>query len=130
MTVLPSPIAHRTRVTFAEAVTVTPPAVAEAVAGPAGRGLDGGPEDGVSILPLPPVHEPLPPVDETALAQAKAATMALVRQGKVTNEVQAMVIPSQREVLVTVEAIPASASKRSTGGGPRRARSSSPPFSP
>ncbi|MFD8887542.1 hypothetical protein ACFV0H_34400 [Streptomyces erythrochromogenes] len=68
----------------------------------AGRGLDGGPEDGVSILPPPPAREPLPPVDERALAQAKAATMALVRQGKVTNEVQAMVIPSQRGVLVAV----------------------------
>ncbi|WLQ69362.1 hypothetical protein [Streptomyces glycanivorans] len=34
MTVAPSPIAHRTLVTFAVAVTVTPPAVAVAVAGP------------------------------------------------------------------------------------------------
>ncbi|MFC8230700.1 hypothetical protein [Streptomyces sp. NPDC057287] len=34
MTVVPSPIAHRTLVTFAVAVTATPPAVAEAVAGP------------------------------------------------------------------------------------------------
>ncbi|MFE0116781.1 hypothetical protein ACFWZA_01635 [[Kitasatospora] papulosa] len=34
VTVVPPPIAHRTLVTFAEAVTVTPPAVAVAVAGP------------------------------------------------------------------------------------------------
>src|SRR6478609_14070 len=34
VTVVPSPIAHRTLVTFAVAVTVTPPAVAVAVAGP------------------------------------------------------------------------------------------------
>ncbi|MEW2339656.1 hypothetical protein AB0932_35905, partial [Streptomyces sp. NPDC006682] len=34
VTVVPSPIAHRTLVTLAVAVTVTPPAVADAVAGP------------------------------------------------------------------------------------------------
>ncbi|MEU2469262.1 hypothetical protein ACN6LF_000831 [[Kitasatospora] papulosa] len=34
VTLAPSPIAHRTRVTFAVAVTVTPPAVAEADTGP------------------------------------------------------------------------------------------------
>ncbi|MCX4417803.1 hypothetical protein OOK43_31695 [[Kitasatospora] papulosa] len=44
VTAVPSPIAHRTLVTLAVAVTVTPPAVAEAVAGP---NVDG---DGVAHI--------------------------------------------------------------------------------
>lgn len=68
----------------------------------AGRGLEGGPEDGVTALEPPRVPDPLPPVDEAALAKARAATEALVRQGKVAGAVGAMVIPSQRGVLVAV----------------------------
>ncbi|WP_327436462.1 hypothetical protein OG279_37540 (plasmid) [Streptomyces sp. NBC_01201] len=48
MTVVPSPIAHRTLVTLAVAVTVTPPAVAVAVAeAVAGPNVDG---DGVAHI--------------------------------------------------------------------------------
>lgn len=68
----------------------------------AGRGLEGGPEDGVTMLEPPGPAEALPPVDEAALARARAATEALVRQGKVAEAVGAMVIPSQRGVLVAV----------------------------
>ncbi|MFG3590726.1 hypothetical protein [Streptomyces sp. NPDC047990] len=62
----------------------------------AGRGLDGAPEDGV--MPLQPSGgpDPMPPLDEEALAEAKAATAVLVRQGKVSEPVGAMVIPAQR----------------------------------
>lgn len=62
----------------------------------AGRGLDGAPEDGVSPLPPQGGPDPMPPLDEDALAQARAATAVLVRQGKVAEPVGAMVIPAQR----------------------------------
>ncbi|WP_338675978.1 hypothetical protein V1460_25640 [Streptomyces sp. SCSIO 30461] len=62
----------------------------------AGRGLAGAPEDGV--MPLAPPHgpDPMPTLDEEALAQAQAATAVLVRQGKVAEPVGAMVIPAPR----------------------------------
>ncbi|MEV0581184.1 hypothetical protein [Streptomyces sp. NPDC050392] len=60
----------------------------------AGRGLDGAPDDGV--MPLPGGPDPMPPLDEEALADAQAATAVLVRQGKVAEPVGAMVIPAQR----------------------------------
>ncbi|MGH3802692.1 MAG: hypothetical protein ACRDTD_21720 [Pseudonocardiaceae bacterium] len=68
----------------------------------AGRGLGGGPEDGVSMLQPPSGPDPLPPVDEAAMASARTAIEALVRQGKVSETVGAMVIPSQRGVLGAV----------------------------
>lgn len=68
----------------------------------AGRGLEGAPEDDVTVLEPPGPPQALPPVDEAALARARAATEALVRQGKVGRAVGAMVIPSQRGVLVAV----------------------------
>lgn len=62
----------------------------------AGRGLDGAPEDGV--MPLQPSGgpDPMPPVDDEALAAAQAAAAVLVRQGKVFEPVGAMIIPAQR----------------------------------
>lgn len=68
----------------------------------AGRGLEGGPGDGVTMLEPPRGPDPMPPVDEAAMARARAATEALVRQGKVSEAVGAMVIPSQHGVLVAV----------------------------
>lgn len=68
----------------------------------AGLGLDGGPEDGVTLLEPPRPPDPLPPVDEMALARTREATEALVREGKVAEAVGAMVVPSQRGVLVAV----------------------------
>lgn len=68
----------------------------------AGRGLEGGPEDGVTLLEPPGPPEEMPPVDEAALAKARATTEALVRQGKVSGAVGAMVIPSQRGVMFAV----------------------------
>lgn len=62
----------------------------------AGRGLDGAPEDGVMPLAPPRGPDPLPPLDEQALAEAQAATAVLVRQGRVAEPVGAMVIPSPR----------------------------------
>ncbi|WAP58174.1 hypothetical protein [Streptomyces sp. S465] len=62
----------------------------------AGRGLDGAPEDGVMTLVLPSGPDPMPPLDEKALADAQAATAVLVRQGKVSEPAGAMVIPAQR----------------------------------
>ncbi|MFH8477089.1 hypothetical protein [Streptomyces sp. NPDC018000] len=62
----------------------------------AGRGLDGAPEDSVIPLPPPAAPDPMPPLDKKALAAAQAATAALVRQGKVSEPVGAMVIPAQR----------------------------------
>ncbi|MFJ2203292.1 hypothetical protein [Streptomyces violaceusniger] len=62
----------------------------------AGRGLDGAPEDGVMPLLPPGGPDPMPPVDQAALADAQAATAVLVRQGKVAEPVGAMVIPAQR----------------------------------
>ncbi|MFJ9597983.1 hypothetical protein ACIRS3_35210 [Streptomyces virginiae] len=97
---------------FAERLRVEMPFLAQRVTfyennQAAGRGLDGGPEDEVAILPPPLEREPLPPLDE----RAQAATLALVRQGKVTDEVQAMVIPSQRGVLVAVGGVDGSCSR-------------------
>lgn len=69
----------------------------------AGRGLEGAPDDGV--IPLPgyaPDPGPVPSLDTNALGQAQQATQALVRAGKVAEGVGAMVIPSQRGVLVAV----------------------------
>lgn len=60
----------------------------------AGRGLEGAPEDGVSQLAPPRGPEPVPPLDEQALAEAQAATAVLVRQGKVAEPAGAMVIPA------------------------------------
>ncbi|MEV6672698.1 hypothetical protein [Streptomyces sp. NPDC051162] len=68
----------------------------------AGRGLDGAPEDGVMPLPTAPAPGLMPPLDEKALADAQAATAVLVRQGKVSEPVGAMVIPAQRGVLFAV----------------------------
>jgi hypothetical protein len=68
----------------------------------ADRGLEGGPEDGVMPLAPPRPPDPLPPVDEAALAKARAATDALARQGKVAAAVGAMVIPSRHGVLMAV----------------------------
>ncbi|MDJ0383742.1 hypothetical protein [Streptomyces sp. G-G2] len=68
----------------------------------AGRGLEGGPEDGVTMLEPPRGPDPMPPVDEAAMARARTGIEALVRQGKVSEAVGAMVIPSQRGVLVAV----------------------------
>lgn len=68
----------------------------------AGRGLDGAPEDGVMPLRGAPAPQPMLPVDEKALAGAKAATAVLVRQGKVSEPVGAMVIPAPRGVLFAV----------------------------
>ncbi|MGW0920720.1 hypothetical protein ACWD3J_17100 [Streptomyces sp. NPDC002755] len=62
----------------------------------AGRGLDGAPQDGVTPLLPPTGPDPMPTVDEEALAEAQAATAVLVRQGKVAEPVGAMVIPAQR----------------------------------
>ncbi|MGW6308289.1 hypothetical protein [Streptomyces niveus] len=62
----------------------------------AGRGLEGAPEDGVLPLPDPAGPGPMPLLDEKALADAQAATAVLVRQGKVSEPVGAMVIPAQR----------------------------------
>ncbi|MBT2401813.1 hypothetical protein [Streptomyces sp. ISL-100] len=56
----------------------------------------------VVMLEPPGPPDPLPPVDEAATARAPAATEALVRQGKVSGSVGAMVIPSQRGALVAV----------------------------
>jgi hypothetical protein len=44
----------------------------------------------------------MPPLDEKALAEAQDATAVLVRQGKVSQPVGAMVIPAQRGVLFAV----------------------------
>ncbi|MEU5090388.1 hypothetical protein [Streptomyces sp. NPDC021356] len=63
----------------------------------AGRGLDGAPEDGVMPLLPPSAPDPMPPLDEKALADAQAATAVLVRQGKVSEPAGAMVIPAQRD---------------------------------
>ncbi|MFD0077317.1 hypothetical protein ACFVIY_33290 [Streptomyces sp. NPDC127166] len=68
----------------------------------AGRGLDGAPEDGVMPLPAAPAPEPMPALDEKALADAQAATAVLVRQGKASEPVGAMVIPARRGVLFAV----------------------------
>ncbi|WP_413804717.1 hypothetical protein [Streptomyces sp. OE57] len=61
----------------------------------AGRGLEGAPEDGVTSLAPPPGPDPMPPLNEQALAEAQAATAMLVRQGKVAEPVGAMVIPAR-----------------------------------
>ncbi len=62
----------------------------------AGRGLDGAPQDGVMPLLPPTGPDPIPTVDEEALAEAQAATAVLVHQGKVAEPTGAMVIPAQR----------------------------------
>ncbi|WP_267717277.1 hypothetical protein [Streptomyces sp. CoH17] len=62
----------------------------------AGRGLDSAPQDGVTHLLPPADPDPMPTVDEEALAEAQTATAVLVRQGKVAEPVGAMVIPAQR----------------------------------
>ncbi|MEU2517125.1 hypothetical protein [Streptomyces syringium] len=70
----------------------------------AGCGLEGAPGDGV--IPLPgyvPGPGPAPSLDTDALeegGEARQATGALVRAGKVAEGVGAIVIPSQRGVLV------------------------------
>ncbi len=47
------------------------------------------------VMPEPPGPlGPLPPVDEAAMARARAVTEALVRQGKVSGAVGAMVAVS------------------------------------
>ncbi|MGW0469551.1 hypothetical protein ACWDX6_30535 [Streptomyces sp. NPDC003027] len=56
----------------------------------------------VVMLEPPGPADPLPPVDEVAMARARAATEALVRLGKFAGAVGAMVIPSQRGVLVAL----------------------------
>lgn len=61
-----------------------------------GRGLDGAPEDGIMPLAPPSGPDPMPPLDEEALAEAQAATAVLVGQGKVAEPVGAMVIPAPR----------------------------------
>ncbi|MGW8557980.1 hypothetical protein [Streptomyces tubercidicus] len=68
----------------------------------AGRGLDGESEDGVMPLLPTGAPDPMPPLDEKALADAQAATAVLVRQGKVSEPVGSMVIPAQRGVLFAV----------------------------
>lgn len=61
-----------------------------------GRGLDGAPEDGLTLLEPDRGPDPMPPLDEEALAAAQEATAVLVRQGKVAKPVGAMVIPARR----------------------------------
>ncbi|MEU2856676.1 hypothetical protein [Streptomyces syringium] len=69
----------------------------------AGRGLEGAPGDGVFPLPgYAPGPGPGPALDTDALEEARQATGALVRAGKVAEGVGAMVVPSQCGVLVAV----------------------------
>ncbi|CAM5274834.1 hypothetical protein BOQ63_000775 (plasmid) [Streptomyces viridifaciens] len=48
------------------------------------------------LLDLPAAPDPMPPLDKKALAAAEKATKVLVREGKVSEGVGAMVIPAQR----------------------------------
>ncbi|MFK0181740.1 hypothetical protein ACIQVR_37945 [Streptomyces xanthochromogenes] len=69
----------------------------------AGRGLGGGPQDGLMSLLPPRAPDPMPPLDASALVDAQTATAELVRQGKVSEPVGAMVIPApQGGVLLAV----------------------------
>lgn len=68
-----------------------------------GRGMQGAPQDGVTMLEPPKAPEPVPQVDEQALAEAQDATTKLVREGKVSQPAGVMVIPSPRRgVLLAV----------------------------
>lgn len=51
----------------------------------AGRGLDGARGRGDAPLLPPGGPDPMPPVDQAALADTQAATAVLVRQGKVAE---------------------------------------------
>jgi hypothetical protein len=86
----------------------------------AGRGLEGGPEDGVTMLDPPSGQDPMPPLDPEAMDRTRRATEALIRTGNVVEGVGAMVIPSQRGVLVAVGGRTASCTstaRRSPCGG-------------